>query len=98
MWISKNRYNELRAIENTHYSIGSIYYKKYLNERNKAKYYEDEANKKDDNIRKLYRELEEYKQKYADEVQKRLDLINQIDCNKIDKAIEEIEIAFYKMK
>jgi archaellum component FlaC len=54
-----------------------------------------------DSMRKvsgLERELEEYKQKYADEVQKRLDLINQINCNKIDKTIEEIEIAFYKMK
>lgn len=78
MWISRNRYNKLKAIEDSYYNMNSMYRKRYLNERDKARYYEDEANKKSDGIRKLNQELNEWKQKYADEVQKRLDLIEQI--------------------
>lgn len=91
MWISKKKYNEMKQrIIDLETNLHSYSYSL----SNRTEQLSDYMLKASE----LEQELEEYKQKYADEVQKRLDLINQIDCNKIDKTIEEIEIAFYKMK
>lgn len=91
MWISRKKYKEMKqSISDLNANLSSCRYSL----ANRTEQLADYMLK----VSELERELEEYKQKYADEVQKRLDLINQIDCNKIDKTIEEIEIAFYKMK
>ena len=91
MWISRKKYNEMKqCIIDLNANLDSYHYS--LNSRTKQ--VSDYILK----VSEIEQELEKYKQKYADEVQKRLDLINHIDNNKIDKAIEEIEIAFYKMK
>lgn len=91
MWISRKKYNKMKQhIIDLETNLNGYSYSLI----SRTKQLSDYMLK----ISELELELEEYKQKYADEVQKRLDLINQIDCNKIDKTIEEIEIAFYKMK
>ena len=63
MWISRSRYNELQRIERRYETLLQVEYRRHRSE---------------DSYRNLLHEcekqLEQYKHKYADEVQKRLEL------------------------
>lgn len=73
MWISKSEYERLKTAENGYWNNLESYRKKYRVESDKLINLEKENNK-------LKQELNEWKQKYADEFQKRLEVIEYIDC------------------
>lgn len=78
MWISKKEYKRLKDLEDSFDATLRAYRNRYLQEKRKVEYWEEEDDKHTKTIRELYQELEEWKHKYADEVQKRLALIEQI--------------------
>ena len=73
MWISKSEYERLKTAENGYWNNLESYRKQYRVESDKLINLEKENNK-------LKQELNEWKQKYADEFQKRLEVIEYIDC------------------
>lgn len=77
MWISRSKYNELQRIERRYETLLQVEYRRHCSE---------------DSYRNLLHEceeqLEQYKQKYADEVQKRLELAELVDRLSNTKEME----------
>lgn len=103
MWISRKKYKEMKqSISDLNANLSSCRYSL----ANRTEQLADYMLK----VSELERELEEYKQKYADEVQKRLDLIKHVnnvyissnvydeDFDDIIEEIRETAIIAWKEK
>lgn len=77
MWISRSRYNELRRIEMRYETLLNTEYRRRRSENSYRNL-----------LHECEEQLEQYKQKYADEVQKRLELAELVNHLRSTKEAE----------